>query len=72
MAKISNYTLSTVVPVSYARNPMIAKTVNPAYIEVRELQHAIKIASRIVLFLKLLNEHKANCDPSPNDKDNSI
>ena len=51
---------------------MIAKTVKPAYIEVRELQHAIKIASRMVLFLKLLNEHNANWDPSPNDKDNNI
>ena len=40
--------------------------------EVNELQTAIKMASRMVLFLKLLNEHKANCDPSPNDKDNNI
>ena len=66
------YTLSTVVPVSYARNPIIAKTVNPAYIDVNELQTAIKMASRMVLFLKLLKEHKANCDPSPNDKDSNI
>ena len=66
------YTLSTVVPVSYARNPIIAKTVKPAYMEVNELQTAIKMASRMVLFLKLLNEHKANCDPSPNDNESNI
>ena len=51
---------------------MIANTVNPAYIEVNELHTAISIASRIVLFLKLLKEHNANWDPRPNDKDSNI
>ena len=51
---------------------MIANTVNPAYIDVNELHTAISIASRIVLFLKLLKEHNANWDPRPNDKDSNI
>ena len=40
--------------------------------EVSELQIAIKMASRMVLFLKLLNEHNANWDPSPRDNDSNI
>ena len=57
---ISLLTSSTSTPVSLARNPKIAKTTNPAKIEVAELQIPIKMASLIVLFLKLLYEHNAN------------
>ena len=43
-----------------ARNPNIENTTKPANIDVPELKIPIKIASRMVLFLKLLYEHRAN------------
>ena len=65
-------TLSTVVAVSWAKKPRMANTTNPANSEVSELAIPMMNASLRVLFVNLLYEDNATCDPIPSDNESRI